>query len=252
MNKKGFTLVEVIVSVVLVSIVLISLMATLVRLRETYSVVHENSDVLVYANSVNRVINNDLMDNNGIRYVTCDTSGTTCDLILGNDKKRRLEIDEDNIHHGKTVVNKINANNEVEHITKRTTLKYTDTTKETVDNNGVVDESKNSIVYIRTLTLEDYVDKNGVHTTEGYNFYNITSELKEYGDNNNYVDVVTNITINIYDGIDINDTRYNIQLYTTCKYDYKEWTGKRYKIEFDLNGATYGGTTTMDEVFGVG
>lgn len=42
MNKKGFTLIEVIVSIVLVSVVLVSLMATLIKLRETYSVIHEN------------------------------------------------------------------------------------------------------------------------------------------------------------------------------------------------------------------
>ena len=60
MNKKGFTLIEVIVSIVLVSVVLVSMMATLLRLRDTYSIIHDNSDVIVYSSSIARVINNDL------------------------------------------------------------------------------------------------------------------------------------------------------------------------------------------------
>ena len=44
MNKKGFTLIEVIVSVVLVSVIMVSLMASLIQLRKTYTLIHENSD----------------------------------------------------------------------------------------------------------------------------------------------------------------------------------------------------------------
>ena len=101
MNKKGFTLVEVIVSIVLVSVILISLMATLIKLRNTYGEVHKNTDVLIYGSSLSRVINNDLMDKNGIRHTSCDTNGLNCDFILGNDEQRRLEIVEEEIDHGK-------------------------------------------------------------------------------------------------------------------------------------------------------
>ena len=45
MKKKGFTLIEVIVSIVLVSVVLVSLIASLIQLKHTYDVIHENSDV---------------------------------------------------------------------------------------------------------------------------------------------------------------------------------------------------------------
>ena len=175
MNKKGFTLVEVIVSIVLVSVVLVSLMATLIKLRETYSVVHEDSDVLVYSSSISRVINNDIMDNNGIRYASCDLNGVTCDITLGNDQKRRLEIIEEEINHGRI---KMTDKKEANHVTKNSTLKYSDTTKEVKDANENIDKSKNKIIYIRTLALEDYTEIikengreiEGVHTTEGYNF----------------------------------------------------------------------------------
>ena len=45
MKKRGFTLLEVIVSIVLVSVVMISLLASLIQLNETYNIIHENSDI---------------------------------------------------------------------------------------------------------------------------------------------------------------------------------------------------------------
>ena len=51
-NKNGFTLVELIVSIVLVSVVLVALVGSLLQLRSAYSVVHENSDVIVYTSSI--------------------------------------------------------------------------------------------------------------------------------------------------------------------------------------------------------
>ena len=47
MNKNGFTLVELIVSIVLVSIVLVSMTGTLVKLKETYNVVNEDADARI-------------------------------------------------------------------------------------------------------------------------------------------------------------------------------------------------------------
>ena len=90
MNKKGFTLIELVVSIVLVSIILITLIGSLLQLRNAYTVVHENSDVIVYTSSISRVINSDINDNNGIKFVSCETDGRKCSLILGNDERREL------------------------------------------------------------------------------------------------------------------------------------------------------------------
>ena len=92
MKKRGFTLLEVIVSIVLVSVVMISLLASLIQLNETYNIIHENSDILVYNASVTRVINNDLSNNLGIRYISCNEDNLSCDFVLGNDSKRKIEI----------------------------------------------------------------------------------------------------------------------------------------------------------------
>ena len=72
-SKSGFTLIEVIVSVVLVSIIMVSLLASLMQLRQTYTIIHENSDIIVYSSSISRVINNDLAKNNGVRLATCNS-----------------------------------------------------------------------------------------------------------------------------------------------------------------------------------
>ena len=247
MNKKGFTLIEVIVSVLLVSIVLISLMATLLKLRSTYRDVNKNTDVLIYGSSLSRVINNDLMSKNGIRHTNCDTDGLSCDFILGNDEQRKLEIIEEEIDHGDFKADSLGSK-AVSHKTVRTTLKYTNTTKEK-------DNDEEEILYIRTLTREDYVDEDGVHTTDGYNFYSLVSDVKEIDNNadKKYIDIVTKVTISMYDGKDINDSTYNVNLYTAGKYDFSNYNGKRFKIEFDLNGAdTASGVFGMDEIFGVG
>ena len=125
MKKKGFTLIEVIVSIVLVSVVLVSLIASLIQLKNTYDVIHENSDVLVYSSSATRVINNDLMSNNGIKFAACSEDGKSCDLILGNDERRRLEITEEE----KTLPRVGKEKDTVTHKNVRSTLKYSDTTE---------------------------------------------------------------------------------------------------------------------------
>ena len=240
MNKKGFTLIEVIVSIVLVSLVLISLMATLIKLRETYSVVHDDSDVLVYSSSASRVINNDLMDNNGIRYVSCDTSGVRCEFVLGNDEKRSLEIISEDIERGQEINSK---GNEVIHTTRKTTLKYANITDE-----------EEKLIYMKTMNLEDYDEQGGVRTTSGYNFYSINVDSANYDniENNEYSDVVTKVTITIYDGKDINDGKYDIVLYTAMKYNSNEYLGQKFEIEFDNQDADKVYEYGMDEVFGVG
>ena len=263
MKKSGFTLVEVIVSIVLVSVIMVSMLASLVKLRDTYTVIHENSDVIVYTSSIARVINNDLMKNNGIRYANCTPNGLECEFILGNDQKRKLEI----IKEGEDVDlcdyrNRRGKDATHERIT--TTLKYTNTSE--LGNEG-------ELIYIRTLTLDRYTEysncidgtqtdkceedlknncKKGTVTTEGYNFYdmNVPDQNLYYGDNN-LVDAISKVNIRIWDGKNEESTKYDIVLYSSGRYDDSELVGNTYKIALDTNGATNSGTVELDEVFGV-
>mgnify|MGYP003307939376 CR=1 FL=1 len=84
MNKKGFTLIEVIVSIILVSVVLTSMLASLVKLRNAYEEATKNTDALVFSSSLARIINNDFAQNGGIRYIDCTYFGDVCDITLNN------------------------------------------------------------------------------------------------------------------------------------------------------------------------
>ena len=253
MNKKGFTLVEVIVSVVLVSVIMVSMLAALVKLRDTYKVIHDNSDVIVYTSSIARVINNDLMKNNGIRYANCNLEGTDCELILGNDSRRRLEILEEG--NGVDLGEEYYSEKKIKHEKIISTLRYTDITKKKEDEEG-------TLLYIRTLTMDRYTkqtadnkDTNTV-TTEGYNFYDISvPEPKEYyGDateEGKYVDTISTVYIRIWDGKSLESTKYDISLYSSGRYDESGLIGKTYRIQLNTDGAYSPGTLELDEVFGV-
>ena len=92
MQKNGFTLIEVIVSVVLVSVVLTVMLASLVKLKTSYELVSENTDALVFSSAITRVINNDFDANGGIRYIDCTYYGDVCDITLNNNEKRKIQI----------------------------------------------------------------------------------------------------------------------------------------------------------------
>lgn len=107
MNKKGFTMFEVIVSVVLISLVLTPMLATLVRIRESYEVVYENTDALIFSSSISRIVNNDFEKNGGIRYIDCNYDGNVCDITLNNNQKRRLEVYDVKMGHKVTKNDKL-------------------------------------------------------------------------------------------------------------------------------------------------
>jgi prepilin-type N-terminal cleavage/methylation domain-containing protein len=131
MNKKGFTLVELIVSITLISIVLVSMTATLISLRTAYSRAYEDSDVLVYSSSISRVLNNDFTNNNGIRSISCNLIGTRCDITFGNNERRQLKIVEVPDSSPQSVIDQRGYRKQ------RTTLQY-------------IDKNTNEILYIKT------------------------------------------------------------------------------------------------------
>ena len=234
MKKQGFTLIEVIVSIILVSVILVSLLTTLVKLRETYSTSQENSEVLMYSSAISRVLNNDLIKNNGIRYVTCSSTGNECDLILGNEEKRKIEILSKNEPEEKE--------KEITHENIKSTLRYTNTTKE------------DKLIYIKTLELDKYTNsKTKEITSEGYNFLSMKTNLHEYPNKEDETtDILTNISIGIYNGLDTNDKSYNIELYSSSRYDYNNIIGTTYKITFNNNDADKAGEIGIDEEYGIG
>ena len=90
MKKQGFTLMELIISIVLVGIVLASMIGTLLSLKNTYNVINDDIEAKTYSTLVSKVINEHIMENNGIKGYACLEN--TCELTLGTNKTMKLEI----------------------------------------------------------------------------------------------------------------------------------------------------------------
>lgn len=162
MNKKGFTLFEVIVSVVLISIVLVSMMATLVKIKDSYEIVYENSDALIYSSSIARIMNNDFEKNGGIRYIDCNYDGNECDITLNNDQKRKIEIYDVYLGHKVTAGDK---------------LKYYYDNGTTIQEKKYVDDTDN--IFCEETNLYDY---NYFKVAESTEISKVDAECGKNGD----------------------------------------------------------------------
>ena len=193
MNKKGFTLIELIVSILLVSIVLISMTGTLLSLKDTYTQLNENVEAKTYSSLIAKVINDHFIRNNGIKNVTCNEEGIHCDIILGNNKEMTLDIID-----VETKVNNLTdaSGNRIISTDEVTTLKY----------------AGENYSYYKTLkyTKRDYGANNIIES--GYKFSKL--EYKELSRENNVADstlkdVLSEIIIHT------SDPKYNIELYSS-------------------------------------
>jgi len=231
MNKKGFTLIEVIVSIVLVGLVMTSLLATLVQIKDAQSIVHENSDAIIYSSSIARIINNDIIENNGIRYLYCGNrnSNSSCDMVLGNGKKRRLEIQK--VEFNNIFSNETNITDESGETTKittttdkiYTTLKYTD--------------GNDNIIYIKTLVAENSHNNDSDEITSNNYIFSNELAMKKFNLTNksdsNLEDRFFTITIKITSD-DKNKEAHELTISSAGTYDPNNPnTNTKYRIDLD-------------------
>lgn len=208
MNKNGFTLVELIVSIVLVSIVLVSMTGTLVKLKETYNVVNEDADARIYGTTISKIINDDFLKNNGIRDISCsnDEDMSSCEIVLGTNQKRTLEILRNTIPNDSETIYE-NGKNVGTKTYEKTTLRYSDSTT------GAV-----KTLLIKTIELivksNNEVDNNLVNTY-GYKFTDLSVKTYKYENIDDYdkTDKITHIIIGL------SDEKYNIDLYSSGTYE---------------------------------
>ena len=208
MNKKGFTLIELIVSIILVSIVLISMTGTLIKLKDTYSLVNEDADARIFGATISKIVNDDLLKNNGIKIIECneDTKVSICEIYMGNNKKRTLEILRNETSND---IEKITSNGKEIGTKKyeKTTLRYSDSTTGNV--------KTILLKTIELITRTNNEEGNDRVTTTGYKFTTLSKEVFNYEnvDDNTKVDKMTHITIGL------SDEKYNIDLYSSGTYD---------------------------------
>ena len=286
MNKKGFTLIEVIVSVVIVSLVMTTLTATLVELKKKQETVSLNTNAIIYSSIVSRIINSDIAENNGIKFIECEPNGSECGLVLGNNDKRTLTITETtdstpvkiekdsstNNYIMKTIngnkyVNKVDVvieeggqlsfcnngdkiyanclsvvikGNNCSCYRERidSTILYKDITSETTTGMLNSNTSSGIVKYIKTLEyIKTTNSASSKVSTEGYGFSRLYYKQNVYTGKDGEKNILTRLTIGIYDGIDKNSAAYNAVLYSAARSNATEpKVGDKFTITFDTVG----------------
>lgn len=105
MNKKGFTLIELMVSIGLISIMLVFMMNTLVKLRDTSIASGIETNLQVGQAIITNAVNKDVLENTGILSVKDELGNSVCNGILStnpmiltmkNTQIRILKLEKDN------------------------------------------------------------------------------------------------------------------------------------------------------------
>ena len=181
---------------------------TLVKLKDTYSLVNEDADARIFGATISKIVNDDLLKNNGIKIIECneDTKVSICEISMGNNKKRTLEILRNETSND---IEKITSNGKEIGTKKyeKTTLRYSDSTTGNV--------KTILIKTIELITRTNNEEGNDRVTTTGYKFTTLSKEVFNYEnvDDNTKVDKMTHITIGL------SDEKYNIDLYSSGTYD---------------------------------
>ena len=94
MNKKGFTLIELIVSLALLSIVLVFMFNLLVILKGEEKVSALDMKLAVNQSIISKHINNDIISNKQIKNVSC--TSISCDITFNNGINKNIILSNDN------------------------------------------------------------------------------------------------------------------------------------------------------------
>ncbi len=97
MNKKGFTLVELITTFSLVSVIVILLMNLLVLIKNIYSESNVKTNLLINQGNLNKVLNEAFKKDNLISYKSCNESDFCYDFNFSDGSIKRLNVTKDKI-----------------------------------------------------------------------------------------------------------------------------------------------------------
>lgn len=90
MNKKGFTLVEVTISVALLSLIMVFMLKFISEIRRDEDDISISTDLLLNKAVISKTLNEDVKNSGGISSVTCNNS--LCTFIFNNSKTKTLEV----------------------------------------------------------------------------------------------------------------------------------------------------------------
>ena len=94
MYKKGFSIVELIISIALLSIVLVFMTNLLIKLNSNQNKTIGNANVSIDQSIISKDLNKDIAQNDGIKTITCSTT-TSCQLVFKNETTKTLSISAD-------------------------------------------------------------------------------------------------------------------------------------------------------------
>ena len=92
MKRNGFTLIELMVSIVLVTIVLASMSVALIKLKDTYNKTNDKTDIDLVTSSITRIISNDIINNGNVTNIV-KLDDKSLEITLDNIKKRIIRIE---------------------------------------------------------------------------------------------------------------------------------------------------------------
>lgn len=112
MNKKGFTLIELITTFSVAAIIIVLLVNIVVSIQEVYSKSNIKTELYVNQATLSNVINSKLSDRNIYRYSSCDKSDFCYSFTLKDYSIIDLVVTNDKITFGNYVY-KLDSNTEV-------------------------------------------------------------------------------------------------------------------------------------------
>ena len=97
MNRKGFTLVELITTFVLTSVIVVLLINLLVFIKNIYNESDVKTKLLIEQGNLNKILNEAFIDNNLSRYSPCNESEFCYDFTFNDGNIKRLSVTENKI-----------------------------------------------------------------------------------------------------------------------------------------------------------
>ena len=95
MNKKGFTLVELITSFALASVIMIFIFNIVVLLKNNYISKSVRTDLMIKQSLLSQKINEDFKNNNVKNIATCDSVKKCYEITFADDSTKKLTISSD-------------------------------------------------------------------------------------------------------------------------------------------------------------
>ena len=102
MNKKGFTLIELVLSIVLITIIIVPTFIIVVKFREREQIAADKAQLLEYKNTLTYDIQKDILEKELKNFnipEECDGYDKCFELTWKNDNKTHIKLKQDEVNY---------------------------------------------------------------------------------------------------------------------------------------------------------